>query len=85
MARSKQKNEEFGEREELKQINPSKRYKTTRVFISPNGPQTDQLQEITNKTTPWAGKILAGHLPAQEAWKCLSSTFIKNWITPYRN
>ena len=50
-------NNEFGERDLLKQVHPSKGYETLGVFIAPDGSQTDQPREITKKATPWVDKI----------------------------
>ena len=72
----------FGEREELKQLHPRKGYKTLGVFIAHDGYHTYQLREITKKATSWADKIQRGHLPAQEACKCLSLTTIKKLDYP---
>ena len=69
-------NNEFGEREELKQIHPRKVYNYLEVFISPDVSHSDQLREMKNKASLWADKIRTGHLPAQEDWKFLSSTII---------
>ena len=50
-------NNEFGEREELKQFSSRKGYDTFGVFIAPDGSQTDQLREMTKKATLWVDNI----------------------------
>ena len=75
-------NKKIGEREELKQVHPRKVYETLGVFIAPNGSHTYQLREMKNNPTSWVDKIQTGHLPAHEAWQCLSSTIIKNLEYP---
>ena len=65
-------NNEFGEREEFKQVQSRKGYNTIGLFIAPDGYQIDQLREITKKATSWEDKIRTCHLPAQEAWQFLS-------------
>ena len=37
---------------------------------------------MKNKATSWVDSIQTGHLPVQEAWKCLSSTIIKKLEYP---
>ena len=70
-------NNELGEIEELKQVQPRKEYDTLGVFIAPNGSQTYQLRKMKKKATSCEYNIQTGHLPEHETWKCLSSTIIK--------
>ena len=66
-------NNEFGEKDELKQFHPRKVYETLGVFIAPDGSQEYQFNKIKKKSTTWSDKIQTGHLPAQGDWKFLSS------------
>ena len=75
-------NNKFGEREELKQVNPRRGYDTLRVFIDPDGSQAGQLREMKKKAISWAYKIQSGHIPAKEACQCIPSTTKKTGVPP---
>ena len=73
---------EFNVEEDLEQVSPSRGYETLGVFLAPDGSQNDQFEILKTKANKWADQIRSGHLPAQEAWQCISSTIIKTMEYP---
>ena len=69
-------------REVLPQLEPSVGAETLGVYLAPDGSNTQQLQSMSEKVQKWCNNIKTGHLPAREAWQCISTTIMKTLQYP---
>ena len=52
------------------------------VYLAPDGSNKKQLKHMKEKVTAWCDKVKVGHLPAREAWQCVSLTIMKTLQYP---
>ena len=55
---------------------------TLGVFLAPDGNCNDAKKVLRDKAVEWKSNIVTGHIPAREAWQCVSSTITKTLEYP---
>ena len=74
--------DEHHQRQELQMIDSHVGKETLGVYLAPDGNCEDAKRVLIKKAMEWKSHIVTGHIPAREAWQCVSSTITKTLEYP---